>query len=316
MDALFPISSAGVLGLRSVEECFTTTSSGSQSYSHITASGSSRVHNGNNYYITYECSTGRDPIPIPSSNQHTTIEHVSRSSRKRKRSASNVSETTRDEQERQTLANVLESLGQYSKSIQQQSEGEQSTRIAAQLAIILERFEQAASDEDNTADLNRQLQDLKYQLRQARIIKINAISPLAHASRHYKAQSKLTRIVWGHWEISWSTKTLHSRSADGQMLTETCSALNVQHTIGSRGPCIAAYFRESIDFDRTETMHPVVLAYNQVSSDAKVFELVKNDDLDGFMRRLALGQASIRDCDEAGRSLLHVSFVAFNVVVH
>jgi hypothetical protein len=63
-------------------------------------------------------------------------------------------------------------------------------------------------------------------------------------------------------------------------------------------------------------MHPVVLAYDQVSSDAKVFELVKNDDLDGFVRRLALGQASIRNCDEAGHSLLHVSFVAFNVVVH
>lgn len=94
------------------------------------------------------------------------------------------------------------------------------------------------------------------------------------------------------------------------MLTETCSALNVQHAAGSRGPYIAAYFVESINLDRTTTMHPIVLAYNQVDNDAQVLELVKNDNLDGLMRHLALGQASIRDCDEASRSLLHVSLIA------
>lgn len=109
------------------------------------------------------------------------------------------------------------------------------------------------------------------------------------------------------------TKTLHSRSDDGRMLTETCSALNVERAAGSRGPCIAAYFGESVDFDRTITMHPIVLAYNQVDNDAQVLKLVKNDDLDGLIRLLALGQASIRDCDEAGRSLLHVSFIAPSV---
>ena len=217
---------------------------------------------------------------------------------------------TRDDQQRQTLATVLESLGQYSKSMQQQSEGEQSTRIAAQLAIILESFEHAASDENNTADLDYQLQNLEHQLRRAKSIKINAISAQARVSKHYKAQSKLTRIAWGQWEISLRTKTLHSQSGNGRTLTETCSALKVEHAAGSRGPCIAAYFGESIDFDRTITMHPIVLAYNQVDNDAKVLELVKNDDLNGLIRHLALGQASIRDCDEAGRSLLHVSFIA------
>ncbi|GAB7326433.1 hypothetical protein MBLNU13_g10445t1 [Cladosporium sp. NU13] len=288
-----------------VHEHLLTTSSSHQSFSHISASGSSRVHNGNNYYITYECSTGHGPMPLLRSDQQATVGQVSRLSQKRKRPVSDAPVITRDAQKRQTLATVLESLGQYSKSIQQQSEGEQSTRIADQLAIVLESLEQVSFDENKATDLDCQLQDLKHQLRRARSIKINAISPQAHASRPYNAQTKLTRIAWGQCEISLRTKTLHSRSCDGQMLTETCSALNVQHAVGSRGPCIAVYFRESVDFDRTMTMHPIVLAYNQVDNDAQVLKLVKNDDLDGFLRHLALGKASIRDCDEAGRSLLH-----------
>lgn len=306
-----------VVASRRAHEHFVTTSLGSQTYSRITASGSSRIHNGNNYYITYDCSTGHGPLPTLPSDQQTAVEYVSRSSQKRKRPVSDAPEILCDNRERQTLASVLESLGQYSTSIQQQRKGEQSTRIAAQLAIILEHFEQAAlepfekaaSNPRSTADLDRQLQDLRHQLRRATSIKINAVSPRAQASRQYKAQSKLTRIAWGRWEISLRTKTLHSRSFDGEMLTETCSVLDVQHTIGSRGPCIAAYFGESIDLDRTTTMHPIVLAYNQVGNDAKVLELLKNDDLDGLMRHLALGQASIRDCDEEGRALLHVSLV-------
>jgi hypothetical protein len=250
------------------------------------------------------------------SNQQAAVEQVSRPSQKRKRSVSDNSEATHNSRERQTLATALESLGQYSKSMQQQSQGKQSTRIAAQLTIILESFEQAVPNDEKTEDLDGQLRDLEDQLRRARHIKINAISPRVRASgQQYKAQTKLTRITWGQWEISLSAKTLQSQSVDGDMLTEICSALNVQHAVGSRGPCIAAYFRESTDFDRTETMHPIVLAYNQVNSGAQVFKLVEEDDLDVLMRFLALGQASIRDCDEAGRSLLHVSLLESSVGV-
>ena len=51
----------------------------------------------------------------------------------------------------------------------------------------------------------------------------------------------------------------------------------------------------------------IVMAYNQVKNDCKVFKLVENDDLVGLMKHLALGKAYTRDCDEDGRSLLHVS---------
>jgi hypothetical protein len=313
MDHLDLVPKAGVEVSRTVHERFMTAPSSSQTFEHITASGNSRVHNGNNYYITYDCSTGHDSLPMLLADQQAMIEHVSRSSQKRKRSISNVPETTQDDRERQTLSTAFESLGQYSKSMQQQSEGEQSTRIAAQLAFILDSFEQAASGEDKTADLDSQLQDLKYQLRRARSIKINAVSPQARTSRPYKAYSKATRITSGRWQISFTTKVLHSRSINGQILTETCSALDVQHMHNSGVSCITAFFNEKSDVDQTVTMHPMVLAYNQVDRCAKVFDLVENDDLNGLMKLLARGQASIRDCDGKGRSLLHVSSFALIV---
>jgi len=309
MDALEPVPRAGAVSRR-VHEHLVTASSSNQTFEHITASGSSRVHNGNNYYITYECSTDHDPLPMSSDEQHAIVAHVSRSSQKRKRSVSNVPERTPDNRERQTLTAVLESLGQYSKSMQQQSEGEQSEKIAAQLAIILESFEQAASNGEDTGNLDRQLRDLKDQLRRAKRIEINAASPQAHTSRQYMAQSKLAKITFGQWEISLSTKILHSRSTDGRIITETCSALRVQSALGFRGPCIAAFFGESVDVRRTEMISPIVVAYNHVGYDAEVIRLVRDDDLDGLMKLLARGQASIRDCDEKGRSLLHVGIFA------
>ena len=54
-------------------------------------------------------------------------------------------------------------------------------------------------------------------------------------------------------------------------------------------------------------------SYNRVDSGAKVFKLVENDDLAGLMTLFVRGEASMRDCDEAGRSLLSVSLVAIYI---
>jgi hypothetical protein len=179
--------------------------------------------------------------------------------------------------------------------------------------VILESLEQAVTDGLMTDDLNQNLHDMRDQLHRAERIKINAALPQAHASRPYKVESKFTAITTGRWEIWLTTKTLHSRSTFGQMLTETCSALRIQRALGFQGPRIAVFFGESADFYQTVTIHPTILAYNQVHSGAKVFKLVENDDLEGLIRHLALGQASMRDCDEDGRLLLHVSFTAIRI---
>ena len=54
-------------------------------------------------------------------------------------------------------------------------------------------------------------------------------------------------------------------------------------------------------------INPVILAYRTVPNDSEVFEVVINDDLAGLLALLAYGKATVRDCDEGGATLLHVS---------
>ena len=91
-------------------------------------------------------------------------------------------------------------------------------------------------------------------------------------------------------------------------MLETCSALNVQHL--SKGSGISAFFGERDNIDHVTTLCPAVTAYNQVSNDSEVFQITRKDSLDDLLRMLAIGEASIRDCDEEGRSLLLVSPLA------
>jgi hypothetical protein len=49
------------------------------------------------------------------------------------------------------------------------------------------------------------------------------------------------------------------------------------------------------------------MAYRNVDSSSKVFELIRDDDVNGLTRLIALQEASRRDCDAEGRSLLYVS---------
>ena len=96
-------------------------------------------------------------------------------------------------------------------------------------------------------------------------------------------------------------------------MLETCSALHVQHI--SRGSVVSAFFGERDNIDHVTTLCPVVTAYNQVSNDSEVFRIVEQDSLDDLLRMLAIGEASIRDCDEGGRSLLLVSPLATHLDV-
>lgn len=54
-------------------------------------------------------------------------------------------------------------------------------------------------------------------------------------------------------------------------------------------------------------INPVILAYRIVPGKSEVFEMIRYDDLEGLKSLLADGKATIRDCDEYGATLLHVS---------
>jgi hypothetical protein len=291
------------------DERFNTTFPSSQTYSHMTASGNSRVHNGNAYYVTYNCYAEHAlPQSVHDDTcQRPAIEEPARPSQKRKRSVEDVENNMEDGRHRVTLAAALENLGQYSKSMPQQREGREGSEIATQLTVILERLGQAKSDSDISPNLDDQVQRLLDQLRQTKRVKINAPSPRSQLLRLHKANHKVARVKFGQWQISLVTKTLTSRMVNGEVDTEIYFALHVQHVFDAKGPPIAAYFGERHNVDHMTSLHPIVSSYNQVDNSSKVFGLVECDDLGGLMRLLAVGEASIRDCDAEGRSLLFVS---------
>jgi hypothetical protein len=297
--------------LPTADERFSTAFPSSQTYSHMTASGNSRVHNGNAYYVTYNCCPGHGlPLQIhDDTRQQPAIEDLARSSQKRKRSVEDVENDMQDGRQRLTLAAALESLGQYSKSMQQQRDGKEGSEIATQLTVILETLGQGRPDSDVSRGLDDQVERLLDQLRRTKRVKINAPPPRSQLSRLHKANHKVVHVRFGQWQISLLTKELTSRMVDGQVDTEIYSSLHVQHAFNSRGPPIAAYFGESYNADHTTSLHPIVSSYNQVDSSSKVFDLVERDDLNGLMRLLAVGEASIRDCDAEGRSLLFVGLI-------
>jgi hypothetical protein len=70
---------------------------------------------------------------------------------------------------------------------------------------------------------------------------------------------------------------------------------------------VATYFRQSIQHNGFRSIHPIISVHMIVPKDSEVFECVKEGDLHGLLQLLKDGKASLRDCDEKGRSLLNVS---------
>lgn len=273
-----------------------------QNFSNIFAHDSSRLHLGDNYYVTYSCAA-RHELTRRLSSDTSSSEHSARTTQERKR---HVEDAIHGASGRYTLATVLENLGRYEKSMQQLNEGSEWKLIASQLEVILASLgENAGHDECASGNLDDQLQILRDYPKRTRRIKVNGASPQPLLSRAPKAHGKSFDLIFGNWTISLSIKTLTSQSTRGQTCMETCFALRVWHR--SRGSPVSAFLGERDDIDHFTTMSPVLMAYNQVGSDAEVFDLVKGNALTDFLRLLAIGEASIRDCDEDGRSLLFVS---------
>lgn len=114
----------------------------------------------------------------------------------------------------------------------------------------------------------------------------------------------------GQWKISLVTTIPDLQRESELQKVETFSTLRVESQHQSSQAALAVFFSEQWNGQTTSAIPPTVLAYRMVSNDAEVFKLIRDDDLDGLLRLLACGYASIHDCDERGRSLLHVSALA------
>ena len=73
---------------------------------------------------------------------------------------------------------------------------------------------------------------------------------------------------------------------------------------------VVAYFQHRVDSSGFWSFNPMISIHTIVPADSEVFRVIEEGDLEGLVRLFQNGEASLRDCDPRGRSLLAVSCTA------
>jgi hypothetical protein len=131
--------------------------------------------------------------------------------------------------------------------------------------------------------------------------------------RHTK-HAKLTRITrkwdtitFDQWKISLRTSIFDFRDENGTEVVESRSALYLDPLGSGSGLPFTVRFGETRLHAAVSFINPVILAYRIVPYRSEVFEAIESDNLADLILLLADGKATVRDCDENGATLLHVS---------
>jgi hypothetical protein len=206
------------------------------------------------------------------------------------------------------IETVLASLATFSKSMSLSTKGEQAEQLIARLTALFDILQRDDLDIPVPDVISHQIIHLKDRLKQTTCVKINELRRRRGVTRLSVAQSAVFTVIYKGFNMTLTTKSHKSQYADGSFDTETCSALHVQSLDVPGKSHISAYFKGRTDCDQTVWLHPVIMAYNEVDCHANVFKSVRTDDLDGLKELLQIGEASLRDCDMEGRTLLFVSF--------
>jgi hypothetical protein len=226
----------------------------------------------------------------------------------RKRSLADIETSPRTRKAQESLDTALKKLGKLSLSIQHRREGDAAEKIARRVAAVFDAITTYGEDEKTWDKIAaRQLGKLRATVKWEEQFDINSVPQRCAVGKKARAKRRQILVHIGNWNISLTTTTFRFRSEDSLHEMETLSTLRVEPRSLSSGSALAVFFSEHTGSRARTNMHTNILTYNQISNESEVFEAVEEDDLDKLLRLLAYGKASIRDCDEAGRSLIHVS---------
>ena len=131
-----------------------------------------------------------------------------------------------------------------------------------------------------------------------------------------------SRQTHREWKSSHGTVTLHTRHnrrivADSSRETdkdkndelleilEASIAFLPNHTQAAR---IAVAFQQSMYYGGSTLKHPILTVSVLLPDDSKVFQLIKNGDLEGLIKALSLKEVRLNDRDSRGRCLLNVRY--------
>lgn len=268
-------------------------------YSNITANDNSRVHNGHVYHIHQHCTVESHEKDFEGSSSQTTL--------KRKRSLADIGTNPRTREAQESLDTLLEKLGKLSRCIRHRKEGSEAEKIARRISAVLDAVTIQGNEEAWDKMDARRLGKLGASVKWEDRFDINSIPQRKPISRYSRARTRRALVQVGRWDVSLTTIIRDSQLECGICYVETSSTLRIEPRQRTSGTALAVFFSECWDGRATNTIPPTVLAYNMVENYSEVFGLIRRDDLDGLLRLLACGEASIHDCDESGRSLLHVS---------
>jgi len=231
---------------------------------------------------------------------------------KRRRSP-DENEYTRKLNKEESLEHVFNKLGKFSKSIQDQRIGKDAKKIARRIALAVSAVKQQAglhSSAESFTHMSHDKSDFKNIRKSLKIAARIDVNTEFQRTRHNKLARVIRKcdvVTCEQWEISLRSTTFESRNSDGAEVIESLITLYLEPRSSDSGLPVTVRIGET----RTDTgvtfINPVILAYRTVPNDSEVFEVVINDDLAGLLALLAYGKATVRDCDEGGATLLHVS---------
>lgn len=279
------------------------------SYSNIVSSGNSRVHNGNVYNVRNFYGHWPDSLPQGIRlGQYGAISNPMRTSTKRRRSICDA-EDRPSREGNPFLEMAISQLGEFSMSLRHQKQDEAAQKIVSWVRVILEAIESDGASLQNEHTEN-ELARMQNGLLLTNSVGINSTIDRRLPEQVIKSKRKCSIVVLGGWKIFLDTKKWEALNKHGDKVSGSFSALHLEPLDFASASPIAAFFGERTDHNLQPTvLRPAIFAYRTVSNQSEVFELIRGDNIAGLKDLILNQEATTWDCDEEGRTLLHVSAI-------
>jgi hypothetical protein len=278
------------------------------SYHNSFVSDNGRAHFGDvytgtvNYYLTP--SVEHEPLYATIA-APLLLDQAKRTNRKRKRTVDEHGVEPHESQQ-DSLDIVLGKLQKLAALVETPLRDTPASKVAGRIGAILDALRTSgfgcplhkhSGDEWNT---------LQGRLTKSTQVTVNSSPPVLGHEHSVRVERKQDVLRYGGWEISLTTTATRSPGNSGHATDQCMSVLRLEPQCVHVGSPLVGFFGVRTDYWQTNVLHPVIFAYRTVPHDSEVFRIIERDDVEGLIKLLATQKVTIRDCDEAGRSLLQV----------
>jgi hypothetical protein len=272
------------------------------SYTDIVITDNARAHNGDVYNIRNFY--GAWPDALSCENQTGAASNSGSALVKRKRPTCDLGDQpSRGDNPFLTLA--INQLGEFSTSLRHQKQDEAAQRVISWIRVIVDAVG-ASGTASRGSHTTKEVAKMNDGLLLTNRVGINSVGQRQMPEQVIRATRKSSLIVFEKWKIALDTTSWVALDEHACEVTGSFSALRLTPLDLASASPIAAFFGERTDYLQSSVIHPTIFAYRTVSSQSEIFDIVLRDDVTRLMLLLTEQEATIRDIDEEGQSLLHV----------